>query len=324
MNNEPLEKKLTDIKNHVALSSSEKGFHRAKLLEHMHKTTQPVPSPFSWMTFASVRYALVALFVVALGGSGVTLASEQSLPGDVLYSVKLKVAEPVRLALMSDRDERVEFEVALAEKRLEEFAVASVRSDVDARTERLIAASFDERLDSVQEHIETMRLSGEGDDAYRTNADLHAVLSAHTRILDTLAVAHPYAVGEADTIRTHLQQALVETEAAEDELIIASAASSEESLDESVDESQEEVLRVLEDLHARIGNAESTLDDGDRATVTNLVDEASRVIDAAGTTEAAGDSQKALQLYVQAEASLDELEILLEGEESLQVDLIEE
>src|SRR3989344_1052193 len=93
-NNNIFKKALGEIKG-IRLSIDEKSFILERVLH------EGIKSPY-WSAYgimARVRqnklYALSsAVILLMLGGGSVVLAAESSVPGDILYSVKVKVTEP--------------------------------------------------------------------------------------------------------------------------------------------------------------------------------------------------------------------------------------
>ena len=86
--------------------------------QRRHERTR---KPFSMLPRPVFRLALAGGFAIALavGGLTVAAASENSLPGDPLYGVKLG-AEQVQLALTLDSASRVRLQLDFADVRLDE------------------------------------------------------------------------------------------------------------------------------------------------------------------------------------------------------------
>ncbi len=98
----------------------------------------------------------VVLTVSGLGG-GTAYASQDSLPGDVLYSVKLGT-EQVRMILPGDDIDKAELALTFADKRVAEMATLAEKG----RTENLILArdKYDDALNTVMSRIEAARGKG--------------------------------------------------------------------------------------------------------------------------------------------------------------------
>ena len=87
--------------------------------------------------------ALVVALAVVVTGGGLAWASTQSLPGDLLYPIKL-VTEDVRMALASTPEERVELALGFLDERIDESQALVV-------AERPVS---DELVAQIQEGIE--------------------------------------------------------------------------------------------------------------------------------------------------------------------------
>lgn len=94
---------------------------------HMREARLAIPekkSFFSWPVFAFGRMTLTIFLVVVVAGlvGGATKASEGSIPGDKLYTVK-KAAEQVEKVLATSDSAKVKVGIKHATRRLEEVRV---------------------------------------------------------------------------------------------------------------------------------------------------------------------------------------------------------
>ncbi|MFA5245470.1 MAG: DUF5667 domain-containing protein [Pedobacter sp.] len=113
---------------------------RANLMEHIHASQLekkvPLPSSqpnnsFGWFTgwARAVAITVAIILVVAAAGTGTAYASQSSLPGDTLYSVKLGTEELQRIFTFDTATE-VELELKFASIRLDEMdKLASMPAD---------------------------------------------------------------------------------------------------------------------------------------------------------------------------------------------------
>lgn len=108
----------------VSLTEKERGELRVALLAKMRESAaqRPVPSPWSHLFFSKRAQASFLSVIIVLGyGSSVSFAAESALPGDILYPIKTKVAEPVaRLVTATSPAAEAKFETKLLERRLQE------------------------------------------------------------------------------------------------------------------------------------------------------------------------------------------------------------
>lgn len=118
-------KKGIDQIKKISLTNAEKSkmTHNLSLYVDFH---MPTRSPFSVLSFLntmpSKRYssALASVIIAILISGSVVYASENSLPGDLLYPIKTKIVEPVKIALASTPSARAMVETQLAHNRLNE------------------------------------------------------------------------------------------------------------------------------------------------------------------------------------------------------------
>lgn len=105
----------------------------------------------------SVRAILVSLIVVLIPGGGFTTvkAALGSLPGDLLYPVKI-TTEKIQVALVSDGDAKTELRVEFAERRLQE-AEDIINNEENGEKEEKVAIAvekFKEEIENITEDLE--------------------------------------------------------------------------------------------------------------------------------------------------------------------------
>lgn len=110
--------------------------------------------------------AVLAVLVIALGGSIASVnASERSLPGDWLYPIKI-AAEQTRLALTSDKADKLRLKTEFVGRRLEEIKGVAA-STGENKPERLKEAAGVLRrdLDTVKKQLNDVKQSSSSKDA---------------------------------------------------------------------------------------------------------------------------------------------------------------
>ncbi len=106
-------KSLSDTQKHTMLSNI--------YTESKVTITKPVVSPLSSYFIFFRQKAFVAVAVMVLLVSGTSYASAQSLPGDLLYGIKVNVIEPIGLAIRFSEESKNEYKISLLQKRIEEL-----------------------------------------------------------------------------------------------------------------------------------------------------------------------------------------------------------
>ncbi|MHB8652017.1 MAG: DUF5667 domain-containing protein [Minisyncoccota bacterium] len=130
--------------------------------------------------------SLIIALIFAIGG-GTSIAAEQSLPGDLLYPVKVHVNEPVRGAVAISDNDQAAWDTALANRRLEEAETLAAKGTLSTSTQAEIASSLNAHIDSFNQVVKQITEKQGHDSAATAEADLEATLSAHSQVLKALA-----------------------------------------------------------------------------------------------------------------------------------------
>lgn len=130
----------------------------------------------------------IALIVLLLLGGGVSAAAENSLPGDMLHPIKVEINEKVRAALALSASSKANWEVRLAERRLEEAEELSAKTGTEIKTDVMarIEANFDHHADRVKDRIAKFGVEGKTELAANLSSKFEASLRAHDEILERL------------------------------------------------------------------------------------------------------------------------------------------
>jgi len=179
--------KLTNLQHEakqITLSHQEKAVMRARIFD----TVTPAPSyTVSHFSFFSIKFApaMAAVLIVALGG-GTAYAAQAALPGEVLYTVKVNVNEPVRQALAVSTEAKAAFHTSVAQTRLEEAEALAAEGRLTASTSVDIEQRLEVHLAKAQEVAEKLEDEEKADLAGEVEAELDSALSAHSAILAKL------------------------------------------------------------------------------------------------------------------------------------------
>lgn len=151
----------------------------------------PIKSPWtvfsfsSWVTTHRFVTAVAAFLIVAISGNTIVLAANEALPGDRLYSFKVNVAEPVRVALATDPVKKAEVQTDLVQARFEEAEVLAARGELDDEREREISERIDRHVVEVSKNVEEVqKISPEK--AEDANIAVEASMNVHAKILSTI------------------------------------------------------------------------------------------------------------------------------------------
>lgn len=160
---------------------------RDRLLAELHLEEQERVAPARPVARTTPRaFVATGLASALVAVSGVTVAAQEALPGDLLYGLK-KATESVRGAVAADPVEVSRLELRLARERLEEVIAASDRDRVDETALVEALAEMDRRsVAGVEGLVRLTELEGDGSllrEAATFTEIQHADLSAAFRSL---------------------------------------------------------------------------------------------------------------------------------------------
>lgn len=184
----------------IRMTPEEKAAMRARLFgAPSAHTFVPKRSPYFFFSY-QFKMVMAGLVLVVFVGAGTAQAAEGSLPGDLLYPVKVAVTEPVRSALVSNKAERAALEARFAARRAEEAEALAAQGRLDATT----SAALADNLDMHAEESEELAASAAGEEpgaAASVQTTLASTLSAHGAILKELGVQ-----SSSSAVREHSQK----------------------------------------------------------------------------------------------------------------------
>ncbi len=143
-------------------------------------------------------YAFVAAVLILIcSGTGVAFAAQGSVPGDILYPVKIDVTEPLQEALAFSPAAKAALAVSFANERLQE-------GEMLAKTGQLNSAKEQQLSDLLAQHTAALNtalasiVKTNPSQAQNISAQFQANMDAHAQILnqlDAIARSHGHAFG---------------------------------------------------------------------------------------------------------------------------------
>ncbi len=129
--------------------------------------TKPIKSPFfnqDWFFAFSQRshnfYLAGALAILAIFGTGTSFAAQNSLPGDVLYPVKVNILEEVK-AVFLPSSLKPEYEIERAQARIEEVKQLAQQNKLSEEIKISAAARIDSHISTVKKDISDLQEKGD-------------------------------------------------------------------------------------------------------------------------------------------------------------------
>ncbi|MFZ3043807.1 MAG: DUF5667 domain-containing protein [Minisyncoccia bacterium] len=184
---------IQGIQKGIRLSPEEKGAVLARLIQHVdaHNKQQPIISP--WKIYVSrfnfrfqFQYAIAGILILLLTGGSVTFAAEGALPGDLLYPVKIHVAEPLQGALVSGDVGKAQWQAQVAVRRLEEAETLAAQGRLSASSVQTVRDNFQNSVNRFNTAIADASAKSSSDDIVNAAVDFEADINAHSQILSVV------------------------------------------------------------------------------------------------------------------------------------------
>jgi len=147
---------------------------------------------FSYLKAALGTMAVLAIVVVPF-------VAENSLPGDVLYPVKVQFNEELRSSLSLSSYAKVEWETERLERRVAEARLLASEGKLTEEVEAEVAEAIKTHSDAAQQQIASLRESDE-DEAAMAEIAFASALAVQSEVLDGDAPDNAEEVGEGTSV----------------------------------------------------------------------------------------------------------------------------
>lgn len=161
MTNNKIQKGIESLKK-IQMSSNEASMLRENLLNYVDKTLEvetvdnvktynkmPILSQYFKFNsfkpqFAFATFSILGLFIIGAGAVG---AAKTSLPGDILYPLKVKVVEPIQGLLMLTPVSKVNFEAKKIDNRLNEVEALVKNNNLNKDNREVIEKNLEKNFE---------------------------------------------------------------------------------------------------------------------------------------------------------------------------------
>ncbi|MDB5224732.1 MAG: hypothetical protein JWO43_354 [Candidatus Adlerbacteria bacterium] len=134
-------------------------------------------------------FILIALFLAAFVGGGISTAASHSLPGELLYVFKVGVNERVTSLIAVTPMSKAQWHVEEVQARLAEAAQLAAQGKLDSTTQAQLSADFDQHAQKLSEQINTLEIQGDFAGAAAVAAQFQNVVAQGAAQLDEHASA---------------------------------------------------------------------------------------------------------------------------------------
>lgn len=191
--NKSFEQLMEEAKK-VRLNESDHSLARQDLLAFIEMNPH-VAADGRWRVYATnilhfVRSPVPVLISVSLiiaASAGVSYAAEGSLPGNILYPIKVHVNEEVHAKFMTSPEARARWEAQRAERRIEEAERLAANGALSPATKLSIEQNFNDHVQRVNLLLQDVEDKDNVETAADISSDFETALQIHEKILDSLA-----------------------------------------------------------------------------------------------------------------------------------------
>lgn len=142
-----------------------------------------IKSPFFINNFRNKKSISALVMAGLLMGGSMSFAAENTVPGEVLYPVKVHVNETVRGTFAVTPKAKAEWDIRLVERRLEEVEELATKTDVSAEARQIAEANFGKYTERVHGRIAKFEEDEDSEDAILTAGELAEMLRTHEGVL---------------------------------------------------------------------------------------------------------------------------------------------
>lgn len=182
MENEKINNGIKEIKN-IKMTPSERAAILRNILPLSDTAPKPIPSPFSFYSLLkqhSFQYVLASLLVLIVGG-GTIATSQKSLPGNVLYPLKVNFLEPINSSLNFSPETKAKYENSLVKERLLETETLARQGKLDSAKEKQINELLSTHTVAFNKAINELKKTDQKEQITNITTELQNQLSENTK-----------------------------------------------------------------------------------------------------------------------------------------------
>jgi hypothetical protein len=195
MTDQRFNKGIRDLKK-ISMTAEEKQAILARIVGEPQTRatfTRPVKSPwtvFSFGSWVSSHRSLTAvcavLLLIIIGGGGVVSASGNALPGDLFYTFKVNVSEPLRVAMANSPVAKARIQSELADKRLAEAETLAIDGKLGQAQAKEITTLLNEHTADLATTLKEVKQATPSQ-AEDVSVGFQASMDAHAQVLDSIS-----------------------------------------------------------------------------------------------------------------------------------------
>lgn len=182
-------KNIVEAAKKITLTKEEKNSARKLLKTYIEENPRITFFQKIWNSInvkkLILKPAYIAVLIIILGGAGTAYGAEISLPGDLLYSVKIYVNEEVREKLTFSEEGKAKWEIKRMERRLEEVEKLIEKQKFNEEIREKIESNFARHAEKMNKVIEKLQIKNP-DLADQIKERLGNSIEVHEKVLEKM------------------------------------------------------------------------------------------------------------------------------------------
>jgi hypothetical protein len=179
--------KMNEYTSKISLTPGE----RIDMFQNIRTYADTYPVQPRYSSFIKYSFAYASMLAVIVGTTATSIAAEDSLPGDTLYSFKTNINEEVVKAFSFSNIQKAKANVALVDKRMGELEKMIVTQKDTPEKIEVIAIKLEEHKKDIQEFTGQKDYSTQdkniNEETTAIYATLESVIDSHLDILEGIA-----------------------------------------------------------------------------------------------------------------------------------------
>jgi len=259
-----------------------------------------------------VDVMLVLLVIFILAGGGVAMAAEKSLPGDLLYPIKIHINESAKSLTAVSPEAKGKFEVEKLEQRLQEAEILSNRGELNPESRAILEKRLDVEINNAKSRISNLEADSKIEAATDISSRLEISLQAHEKVLTFIS-------GESaknEEIKPLIERVRGQAKEASERRAESEKKISSRAKEVAASQLKEASTR-LEELKNTFVKIEPNLDDLNKNNIKNRIESSSKLINQGQTDLNSGNFPNSLKNFQKAQKITSEAKVFIFARENL-------
>ncbi|OHA46700.1 MAG: hypothetical protein A3A80_02465 [Candidatus Terrybacteria bacterium RIFCSPLOWO2_01_FULL_44_24] len=274
----------------------------------------------------------LSIILILTGSTSLSFAAENSLPGEILYPVKVNIIEEVRSALASSTETKAKWESERMAVRLEEAEALANNGQLTPKLRAEIEYNFEKHAQRVDEHVAKLEDEGNVRAVAQVSSNLEVSLEVHQAILENLADQESAAeeidngvIGQSEELLIKIEEkkdfASLDRQDSEEKVYEQPTDAAEATAQAGLQEAEKRIVQVQDfiynDNKSSKSSADFSLMERSRARLLS----AKQILDDGKVKLEAKDYAEAFVLFQAADRAARRAQLIMETKNNLDIEI---